>query len=433
MADNEHDTHTTPDAGHEHTGPGNDHPQPPQQVSLPVSDGLDEANRSLAEALRLSFRLLKGAMVLLVIGFLVVSALFSVNPNEVALVLNFGKVSGDLATRERQPGFHWSWPYPISERIVVNTSQREEVVTFWYQGDPNQPINPRFGGSLNPEAEGYLISGDANIVHTKLLVRYHVQDAYNYVHRVSGINPDLLPNEHPERPMIRDLARSAAIRAAGSLGVDGLLGPQRTTFAERVRTVLNAHLTNLGVGLTVDNVLVEEIQPPRQVYQQFVEVRNAKEEMRAKEKNATAEYKARLTRAAGETHEQLSSAIDAEWQAVLDDNKQELPALRQTVESLLEQAGGRVREILDEALADSDAVVTKAQADAEYFSKLLPRYTENPQVVRTRLLMETMKALLERVNDRYVDTINSKEVRVMVQRDPREAEQQLNADQQGNQ
>src|SRR5687768_7765630 len=77
------------DHGHSHGGAGDPfHPR----LGAPIDTSeLDPANRSLAEALRLSFAILFIIMIALVVLFLF-SGVYKVNENEVAVVLRFGEL-----------------------------------------------------------------------------------------------------------------------------------------------------------------------------------------------------------------------------------------------------------------------------------------------------------------------------------------------------
>ena len=82
---------------------------------LPVpEEPLDPANQSLSDALRMSFKVLKLVMFILVIAFLF-SGVMIVDQREVAVISRFGRLTGE----PREPGFRLAWPYPIDEQIRV--------------------------------------------------------------------------------------------------------------------------------------------------------------------------------------------------------------------------------------------------------------------------------------------------------------------------
>ena len=94
---------------------------------LPViEEPLDPANQSLADALRLSFRVLKIVMIFLVIIFLF-SGVVIVDEREVVVLARFGRQVAVL-----KPGLRVALPYPIHEQIHVSTAQKRlSVDTFW--------------------------------------------------------------------------------------------------------------------------------------------------------------------------------------------------------------------------------------------------------------------------------------------------------------
>jgi modulator of FtsH protease HflK len=93
----------------------------------------DAGTRALAEALRASFALVKLMTIGLVIAF-IVSGIFTVNPNEVAVLLRFGRPVGVGTDQLLTPGLHWKLPYPVDEvvRIPVGESRTLTSTTGWY-------------------------------------------------------------------------------------------------------------------------------------------------------------------------------------------------------------------------------------------------------------------------------------------------------------
>ena len=65
--------------------------------------GLDAAHQSLADALRVSFWVLKLAMLLLVVVYLF-SGVFNVREQEIAVCLRFGRIVGSPGQQVLEPG-----------------------------------------------------------------------------------------------------------------------------------------------------------------------------------------------------------------------------------------------------------------------------------------------------------------------------------------
>ncbi len=85
------------------------------------ADLLDPANKSLADALRITLRLVYAGMVILG-AFFVVSGSTQVQENQRGVKLTFGKISQG----EVQPGLSINPPPPIGELIKVEVGQAEK-------------------------------------------------------------------------------------------------------------------------------------------------------------------------------------------------------------------------------------------------------------------------------------------------------------------
>ena len=145
----------------------------------PPAEELDPANQSLAEALRKSFWVLKALMMVLVILY-VFSGAFTVESDEVGFKMRYGRVVGDGAAAVLRPGFHWSLPYPFEQNMTVSTNERELPVEFIYLLSETEIekgiLEIKLNNSLNPEVDDFLITGDLNIIHGKLLIKYRITD-----------------------------------------------------------------------------------------------------------------------------------------------------------------------------------------------------------------------------------------------------------------
>lgn len=63
---------------------------------------------------------------------------------------------------------------------------------------------------------------------------------------------------------------------------------------------------------------------------------------------------------------------------------------------MVPEARGQASRILAAAQGHRDAVIARAEGEAERFGQLLAEYERNPQVVRQRLYLETMQEVLMR-------------------------------------
>lgn len=400
-----------------------DHDRPAGAVDHGAEAGPDHANKALVDALHFSFVILKIIMFFVIVIYLA-SGTFQVPQGQVAMISRFGKILGTGPERELQPGFHWSWPWPIDERIrVPKGTVRTANCTFWFHLTDQEKLQGGggpAGDSLVPGKDDYVLTGDANILHVNLDVQYTIADACNYVRTIPGADrwdPLTNPDANPELPLVSRLARSAIIQSAGSFKVEDIWGSQQTAFTSLVEKNLRQSLQAMDCGLDLRKVLVRKIEPPRQVVKDFIEVRNATEQKFTSIETARGDANELLKRTAGPGYEQIIQAIRREQSLPETDPRR--AAARKEVEQLLEQAGGTVQDILADARIYRTRVVEDAKADAEYMKVLLPKYLDNPRVVLTRLVLGMFEATLPKVQKWYLAQ-GTNETRITIDRDPEE-------------
>ena len=120
---------------------------------------LDAANQSLADALRASFGVLKGIMVVLVVLYLI-SNVRSIDAHEEALTLRLGRLH-DVVDR---PGLVWAFPFPIDEIIPLPTKKSNDTLIASHTRVAGVPATSfprpgggyrlRFGPPIEPEGKG---------------------------------------------------------------------------------------------------------------------------------------------------------------------------------------------------------------------------------------------------------------------------------------
>src|SRR5258708_10607193 len=157
----------------------------PDEPKAPVPETpADAASQALSEALQSSFAIVKIAMVVLAVVF-VASGFFKVDPQQQAVILRFGKPVGEATQTLLGPGPHWSYPYPIDEVVKVSVTGIQKVSSSvgWYATTPEMELagtEPFPNASLNPAIDGYALTADGNIVHTRAVLTYHITDPVHY-------------------------------------------------------------------------------------------------------------------------------------------------------------------------------------------------------------------------------------------------------------
>ena len=311
----------------------------------------DAGAQALTEALRLSFRILRGLMVLLVLAYLA-SGIFVVPQHERALVLRFGRVAGLGMDRVKEPGLHWTWPRPFSEIVRVST---ERVLTldtrsFWYGREAGFQDNAGPGDTLRPDFDGYVVTGDANLLHSRWALRYTVADPYAYQFAYTDAET-----------LLRDELDRAVVQVSARFEVDRALRTDLEAYRDEVDRALRARLAQLGLGIRVQGVDVLAITPPRQVAAAFDQV----------------------TQSAQERAQFISDARAYAVRAV-------------------NEAEGEAARLRAEGESARQARVSDTQSRADAFASLYPKWKANPDVIGRTLLQDGVRRALALVEEKYI-------------------------------
>jgi membrane protease subunit HflK len=326
-------------------------PAPPRPAPGPVVPD-DAGSQALAEALRSSFAIVKFAMLLMVLAFFS-SGFFTVNPQEKAVILRFGKLVGEGQKALLSAGrLYWSYPYPIDEVIKIPITEIQQVSSTvgWYYLTPEQALSgsePPVGPSLNPAMDSYAITADRNIIHTRATLYYQVDDPIRYVFSFASASNAL-----------QNALDNALLYTAAHYRVDDVLYNDVFGFQDAVSRRVADLMEQQRLGIVINQCVVQSI-PPRQLKDIFAQVTTARENRN-------------------------KALLDA------DSYKNQV----------LSQADAQSSTITNEAISARARYVESLKADATAFSALLPNYRVNPALFEQQKLLEVMGGVLTNVQDK---------------------------------
>jgi membrane protease subunit HflK len=313
----------------------------------------DAPAQALNEALASAMRVMRVLMIL-VLGSVLFSGVFTVEPNEVAVVLRFGKATGTGSEQLRQPGLHWAFPYPIDEivRLPVGQSHTVSSSTGWFHTTAEEAaagVEPPPRGTLTPGVDGYLICADGNLVHARATLRYRISDPVrNAFHFGSASN------------LLQNLINRALLDAAAAFPADAAIYRNKLGFKDAVLASLNAALAEQQLGVTLDPFDVEVVAP--------LDVRPAFEAVIAAEQ----ERSRRINDAHADANE------------------------------IVLTASGDAQALISAGHSASNQLVTAVAAEAESFSEQLPHFDRNPRLFVRRRLAETVAVVLTNAQDKFL-------------------------------
>ncbi|MEM1155497.1 MAG: SPFH domain-containing protein, partial [Pseudomonadota bacterium] len=193
-----------------------------------------EITNFLSPAMRVAARGWRWApFLLLLLGLTyALSGLTFVGANQAGIVLRFGAVTrSNGAPIIHPPGLLFALPKPFDTVVKVNvdrvsTITIDDLAPPSWRGrisDGSDDTQEEPTGSLDPERYGYVLTGDRNILHTQIIVRYQIGNPIDY---------SLLATDRTE--FIRTALLASTIRVTGQARLDDLLGGQRDLFSQAV-------------------------------------------------------------------------------------------------------------------------------------------------------------------------------------------------------
>ncbi|NJM32948.1 MAG: FtsH protease activity modulator HflK [Limnobacter sp.] len=206
----------------------------------------------------------KGLGALAVVGVLVwlASGFFIIEEGSAGVVTQFGEYH-----HTAPPGFQWRLPYPIQNHEEVNVS-RVRIVEAGYRNTATNKVL----------RESLMLTNDENIIDIQFAVQYRLNDPKAY----------LFNNRNPDET-VKQAAETAIREVVGKNRMDYVLYEGREDVALKTRAVIQEIVDKYKVGILINGVTVQNVQPPEQVQAAFDDAVKAGQD-RARMKNEGQAY-----------------------------------------------------------------------------------------------------------------------------------------------
>ncbi len=404
---------------HKKTDHGHHHHHAPSNEPLDVSE-FDAGQKALANALKVSFSLLKLIMVVLVVAYFA-SGFYTIEPDWQGLVLRFGKITGQGESRVKNPGAGWRWPAPVDEvfRLPVKMQQSIEMGSeFWHSG------GERYRNTLAPEMDGYVLTrnepiagvdgSDYNILHCRWEIKYHIGDIEKffrnfYVEELKTGQDFYDIKNITVEPTIKAFASDAIVSTLVHYSVDEALTVSKSAIAGDIKKELVKKLETIDSGISIDSVLLTSITWPKQVDNAFLESTKAKLESDTQIINARKYFNDVISEAGGRNAE------------LIVENLEDPELSEKEILMLWDNIAGKAKDVITEAQTYRSRTIQSARANAIYLEKLLPEYRKRPDLVLQKLYQDSIEEVLENAQEKmfiYPKTGDApREIRLMVSRD----------------
>lgn len=298
--------------------------------------------------------------------FLVTSSVYQIDPEEVGVVMRFGKYTGETG-----PGLHFKLPFGV-DRVIKVPVQRQLKQEFGFR-TVSADVRSEFRRATG---ESNMLTGDLNAAVVEWVVQYRVNDPYNYLFRVRDVGNTL-----------RDLSEAVMRQVVGDRTVDEVLTIGRQEVADLVERQLQELCTQYETGIRIEQVVLQDVTPPDPVKPSFNAVNQAEQERETLINQAQSEYNKVIFRAQGEA--------------------------QQTIEQAEGYAIDRVN---------------RAEGEANRFAAVFTEYHKAPQVTRKRLYLETLGDVLPKMGSKIIidEDLTGVLPLLNLQAPPRRAEEGVN-------
>jgi len=274
-----------------------------------------------------------GVLAAVLAAILAFSSLYTIQPEEVGVVLRFGRY-----VRTSEPGLNFKLPSPV-EQVLKVPVQRQLKQEFGFQ-TAEAGVRTRYS-ERDFEAESLMLTGDLNVAVVEWIAQYRVDDPYKYLFRLRNVTQTF-----------RDMNEAVMRAVVGDRSVDEVITIGRLEIEDQVKLKLQELCDRYETGIVVDQIVLQDVNPPDPVKPSFNEVNQAEQERERAINDARAEYNRIIPKARGQAQETI------------------------------QQAEGYA---LDR--------VNRARGDAVLFEEVFAAYRRAPEVTRRRIYLETMEAV----------------------------------------
>lgn len=268
----------------------------------------------------------------------VLAGFFTVDASERAVMFRLGKPNGI-----KPPGLVWHMPLIEDYRIVNLTEVRRVEIG---RNDPRRAEDLR---------EALMLTGDLNIIDMEFVVQYALNDPERFLYENRFASPRA-------EDVVKQIAETAMRGVVGNSQIDFVLYEGRESIAEETKETMQQILDRYKTGIEVREVAIQNVQPPEQVQDAFVDAIRARQD---KERKIN------------------------EGEAYAND--------------ILPRSQGQAARLLEDAEAYRQSVIAAAKGDTARFLLIAGEFANEPDITRRRLYLETMEEVMTRANKVIID------------------------------
>lgn len=283
----------------------------------------------------------------------VASGIYRVNPDELGVVLRFGKYE-----RTTTPGLNYHLPAPFESVIIPSVTTVNKVEIGRQGTSADNPAIRQASFSLNARGqqqlrEGQMLTGDRNIVDIDFEVQWKID---------ASAPEDYLFNMRSPELNVKSVAESAMRDVIGRNKLDDILTSAQSQIAEDTKNLMQQMFDRYGAGIEILAVNLSRPDVPQPVIDEFQDVKRAEQDK--------------------QTAESVAEGYANE---------------------IIPTAKGEAAKMQQDAEAYKARVIADAEGDASRYKQIYAEYAQAKDVTRKRIYLETMEAVLKGMPKMVID------------------------------
>lgn len=280
-------------------------------------------------------------VIFILIGLGVWTSWYTVPSDSVAVVQRFGQYLKNVP-----PGLHFKVPLGVDTATIVPVKrQLKQEFGFTTPG----AIDP-YQAPTDGKRETEMVTGDLNAALVEWVVQYRISEPMKFLFEVRE------PSE-----TLRYVSESVMREVVGDRTVDEVITIGRQEIETEALANMQVLSSKYDMGISIDQVQLKNINPPRPVQASFNEVNQAQQEKEKLINEARRDYNKVIPLAEGEKDQRIREAD-----------------------------GYRLKRI------------NEAEGDVARFNALLAEYIKAPEVTSRRIYIETLQEVMPGIRSKII-------------------------------
>lgn len=280
----------------------------------------------------------------IVVLVLISTSFYIVDETEQSVITRFGRYHKTLGA-----GLQFKLPFGIDKNynVPVRVVQTEQ---FGFQTVKSGTVNQYRNGISK---ESTMLTGDLNIVDVEWIIQYRIVDPSAWLFNVKE-----------KTQTIRDISQSVVNTLVGDRAILDVMTTERSNIQEAAMQMMNDNFDQLGLGISIIAVQLQNVVPPMGVQAAFEDVNKASQDMERFINEGIEAYNAEIPLAQGQADQELQIA-----QGYAIDR------------------------------------INRAKGDVARFRSVFTEYKKAPSITRERLYLETMEEVFQaKKNSTLIDS-----------------------------